>query len=161
MANIFNKNVIDKIFDVGVSIKSFFGFFEILAGIVLATSGRLVVNNLIIALTQQEISEDPNDFIANYLIIAGNSISSGIHIFPIVYLIFHGVLNIFLAVALLRNKFWAYPWAMGAFSLFMVYQVFRYFHTHFSLLLFLTVFDAVIVSVIWMEYRREVLKVRK
>ena len=66
MKNIFVKKVIDKIFDVGILIKAVFGVFEFLAGTILALSGRLNVNNLIIALTQQEISEDPKDFDRSY-----------------------------------------------------------------------------------------------
>jgi len=152
---IFFKKTIDKIFELGIFIKSIFGFFEILAGIVLAISGRLVVNNLIIALTQQEISEDPNDFIANHLMAAANSFSAGGNIFAIVYLIFHGAVNIFLAIALLKNKIWAYPWAIAGFSLFIFYQGFRYFHTHFPLLLSLTVFDIFFVFVVWLEYKKK------
>ena len=149
---IVSKKLIDKVFDIGVLIKSIFGIFEVLAGAVLAISGRLIVNNLIVALTQQEISEDPNDFIANSLVKAANSFSSGTHIFPIVYLIFHGLINIFLAIGLLKNKVWAYPWAIAGFTMFIIYQVFRYFHTYSLLLLFLTVFDIFIVSIIFLEY---------
>jgi len=149
------KKTIDKIFELGILIKSFFGIFEVLAGLVLAVSGRLIINNLIVALTQQEISEDPNDFIANYLVRAVNNFSVGAHIFAVVYLIFHGLVNIFLAIVLLKNKIWAYPWAVTAFSIFIIYQVFRYFHTHSLLLLFLTIFDAFIVFIIWLEYKRK------
>jgi uncharacterized membrane protein len=155
MKNILSKKIIDRTFEVGILIKSFFGVFEILAGIVFAISGRLAINNLIIALTQQEISDDPNDFIANYLIKTANNFSTGTHIFAIVYLIFHGIINIFLAIALLKNKIWAYPWAITGFSIFIIYQVFRYFHTHSLLLLFLTLFDIFIVSVILLEYNNK------
>jgi len=156
--NPISRKTIDRIFELGILIKSIFGFFEVLAGIVLAVSGRLAVNNFIIALTQQEILEDPNDFIANYLIAAGNSFYAGGNVFAIVYLIFHGVVNISLAVALLKNKIWAYPWAIVGFSGFIFYQVFRYFHAHSQLLLFLTIFDVLVVLVIWLEYRRRVRK---
>lgn len=151
----FVRKIIDRVFELAILIKSFFGIFEVLAGIVLAISGRLMVNNLIIALTQQEISEDPNDFFANYLINAGNSFSYGSHIFAIVYLIFHGLVNICLAIALLKNKIWAYFWAITAFSLFIIYQVFRYFHTHSLLLLFLTIFDIFIILIILLEYKNK------
>lgn len=155
MKSIFSKKLIDKIFELGILIKSFFGFFEILAGFVLAISGRLAINNLIIALTQQEIAEDPNDFFANYLIKASNNFSAGGHIFAVIYLIFHGVVNIFLATALLKNKIWAYPWALAGFSFFIIYQIFRYFHTHSLLLLLLTIFDIFIVLIILLEYRKK------
>src|ERR1035437_2186272 len=119
-----NKKLIDKVFDIGILIKSFFGVFEVLVGIILAISGRLIIDNLIVALTQQEISEDPSDFIANYLIKNANNFFTNSHIFAVVYLILHGIINIFLAIALLKNKIWAYPWAMAGFGLFIIYQVF-------------------------------------
>ena len=152
---IFFKKIIDKIFEIGILIKSFFGFFEVLTGIVIATSGRLIVNNLIIALTQQEILDDPNDFFANYLIKISNNFFANSHIFAIVYLIFHGLVNIFLAMALLKNKIWIYPWAAAGFSAFITYQIFRYFHTYSILLLFLTLFDFFIVSIILLEYNNK------
>ena len=153
MKNIFDKEIVNKIFDIGILVKAFFGFFEILAGIVFATSGRLVVNNIILALTQQEISEDPKDFFTNYLIKTSNSFASGVNVFAVVYLVFHGLINIFLAIALAKNKIWAYPWAMGGFTLFIIYQVYRYSDTHSPLLLLLTLFDIFIVLVILLEYR--------
>jgi len=159
--NIFNKKFIDRIFEIGILLKSFFGIFEVLAGIIFAISGRLMVNNLIIALTQQEISEDPNDFFANFLIRTTSNFSVGSHIFAVVYLIFHGLVNIFLAVSLLKNKIWAYPWAISGFGIFIIYQVFRYFHTYSPLLLFLTIFDIFIVSIILLEYRKNRNKTRQ
>ena len=155
MKNILNKKIIDKIFDIVILFKSFFGFFEILAGILFAVSGKLIVDNLILILTQQEIVEDPKDFFANYLIKTGNNFSNGGNIFAIVYLIFHGVINIFLAVALSKNKLWAYPWAITGFGFFIIYQSYRYFQTFSLPLLFLTLFDIFIVLIIWLEYTRK------
>jgi uncharacterized membrane protein len=161
MKNIFSKKIIDRIFELVILIKFLFGFFEVLAGIVLAISGRLMINNLIIALTQQEIIEDPNDFFSNILIKATSSLSVGSHVFAVVYLIFHGFINVFLAVSLLKNKVWAYPWAIAGFSVFIIYQVFRYFHTYSILLLFLTFFDIFIVLFIFLEYRKNIKASRK
>ena len=154
MKNIFSKKLIDRTFELGILIKSFFGFFEVLAGIVLAISGRLVVSNIIIALTQQEISEDPKDFVANYLIKTANNFSASAHLFAVAYFIFHGSVNIFLAVALLKNKIWAYPWAISGFGLFIIYQIFRYLHTHSLLLLLMTIFDTFIVFLVFLEYNK-------
>ena len=149
----FNKRkIIDKVFEVVILIKSFFGFFEVLAGTILAISGRLIINNVIVALTQQEITEDPKDFFANLLISTSSNLSAGTHLFAVIYLIFHGVVNIFLVIALSKNKTWAFRWAVGAFGFFIIYQFFRYFHTHSLLLLFLTIFDIFIVLVILLEY---------
>lgn len=152
------RKIIDRAFELGILVKSLFGFFEVLAGIVVAFSGRLIVDNFIIALAQQEIAEDPNDFIASYLIKTANSFYLDGHVFAIVYLIFHGLVNISLAVALLKNKIWAYYWAAVGFSIFIIYQVFRYFHTYSLSLLILTIFDIFIVSIILLEYNRKKFK---
>ncbi len=160
MKKIFNK-IIDDFFEVGVIIKLFFGFFEVLTGTILAISGKLIVNNLVIFLTQQEISEDPNDFFANSLIQISNGISSSLHVFAIVYLIFHGVVNIFLGAFLLKGKLWAYPAAIGVFFPFLIYQIYRYFHTHSLALIFLSIFDAFVMWIIFMEYNKKIAKLNK
>ena len=49
------KKLIDKAFEVGILIKSLFGIFEVLAGIVFAVSGKLIVNNLIVAFAETTI----------------------------------------------------------------------------------------------------------
>jgi uncharacterized membrane protein len=151
---IFSK-LIHESFEIGILLKFFHGLFEVLVGIFLATPGRLVTDNLIIALTQQEISEDPDDLIANYLIKIGKSISPGINLFAVFYLIFHGIVNLLVATALLKNKIWAYPLAMVIFGLFVIYQIYRYFHTHSLMMLVLTLFDVFIVTVIFLEYKKK------
>ena len=155
MKKFFSIKLVDKIFDIGILTKFFFGFFEVLAGIVFAVSGRLIVNNIIVALTQQEISEDPGDSIANYLVKLANSFNPGTHIFAVIYLIFHGSVNIFLATSLAKNKIWAFPWAIAGFGLFIFYQTYRYYHTHSLLLLLLTLFDIFVVLIILIEYGRK------
>lgn len=153
------KKIIDRTFEIGILIKSFFGFFEVLTGIIFAISDRFIMNNFIILMAQQEIADDPNDFVANFLIKSASSIANGSQIFAVIYLIFHGVVNISLAIALLKNKIWAYPWAMAGFGFFIIYQVYRYFHTHSFLLLLLTLFDIFIIFIILLEYRRKIKKV--
>lgn len=155
MKNIFNKKLIDKIFDVGILLKALFGFFEVSAGIVLAISGQLVINNFIIDLAQQEIADDPNDLIAGFLINTANNFYYDTHLFAIIYLIAHGIINMFLAFFLSKNKIWAYPSAIFLFGIFIIYQIYRYFHTYSFSLLVLTLFDIFIVLIIWLEYNRK------
>jgi len=152
------KQIIDKIFDLAVIIKSFFGCFEILSGVVLAFSGKLVTDNFILDLARQEILEDPHDFIANYLINSANNFVNGSQLFAVLYLLVHGFVNIILIIALLKNKVWAYHSALTGFSVFIVYQVFRYFHTQSATLLLLTVFDIFVVLVIFLEYNKNKIK---
>ena len=146
--------LIDRIFEIGVLIKALFGFFELSGGILFAISGQKIMDSFVIKLAEQEILEDPNDFVANYIIRLTNDFSLGTQVFASFYLISHGIVNIFLAVFLLKGKLWAFPTAIGLFSIFIFYQVYRFFHTYSLLLLLLIVFDIFVISIIWLEYKR-------
>jgi uncharacterized membrane protein len=147
--------LIDKIFEIGILIKSGFGIFEIMAGIIFAVSRELVLNNIILSFAQQEIADDANDVLANYLIKLVNDFSAGSYLFSVFYLISHGVVNVFIAIALFKNKTWAYGWAIAGFGAFIIYQIYRYFHTYSLVLLSLTIFDIFVVLIIFLEYKRK------
>lgn len=149
------RNIVDSVFNAGILIKAVFGLFEILGGIFIALSGHLLVNNFIIDLAEQEIVEDPHDLIANFLINTVHGIYYDAHFFSVLYLVVHGVINIFLVASLLRNKIKFYPLVMIGFSAFIVYQIYKYLHTFSFVLLFLTLFDIFIVLIIYLEYNRK------
>lgn len=153
------KKIIDKLFYIGVLLKSLFGFFEILAGIFIAVSGEKLLNNFLLDMAMNEIAHDPNDFIATHFIYWSVDLYLGAKFFAIIYLIAHGVINIFLAVALMKNKIWAFPWAMAGFGAFIIYQLYKYIHTHSSMLLALILFDIFFVIVILLEYKKQKRKI--
>ena len=155
-----NRKLLDKLFEIGILVKAIFGFFEIFGGILFSVSDRFITSNFIIFMAQQEIAEDPNDLIANFIIKSANNLANGSQVFAVVYLILHGAANVFLAAALLKNKLWAYPWAVGIFGAFIIYQSYRFLHTFSLTLLFLTIFDIFVVLVIWLEYLRHKKKVK-
>jgi uncharacterized membrane protein len=148
--------LIDRFFEVGVLAKAFFGIFEILGGVTFLASGPKTISQFLIWLAQQEITEDSQDFIANGLIKIATNISPSAHVFATFYLLFHGVVNIFLAVALLKNKLWAYPAALGLFGIFIIYQVYRFFQTFSLLVLVLIIFDFAVVLFVWLEYDKKI-----
>ena len=73
--------------------------------------------------------------------------------FASAYLIGHGILKVFLAASLLRERLWAFPLALSVLAIFVVYQLHRFGRTHSMILLALTVLDAVVMVLIWHEYR--------
>ena len=149
-------DLLDKIFDVGILVKAIFGFFEILSGIFLVFSGGKIINSFITYITQSEISDDPHDFFANILIKSGNNLAAGSHIFAIVYLIVHGIINLLLVVAVAKGNKKIYPFAILVFGIFIVYQSYRYFYSFSPVLLLLIVFDIFFVYVIYLEYRKNI-----
>ena len=69
------------------------------------------------------------------------------------YLLSHGVVKLLLVAGLLRDKLWAYPASPVAMTLFIAYQLYRYSYTHGIGLLALTVFDLVVIWLVWHEWR--------
>jgi uncharacterized membrane protein len=61
--------------------------------------------------------------------------------------------KLLLVVGLLRGKLWSYPASLVALGAFMAYQVYRYSYTYSAGLLVLTVFDAIVMVLIWHEWR--------
>jgi len=68
------------------------------------------------------------------------------------YLLSHGVVKLFLVVGLLKGKLWSYPASLIVLGLFILYQLYRYSYTHGVGLIALTVFDIVVMALIWHEY---------
>src|SRR6185437_15800009 len=113
----------------------------------------LIIAQTVASSTQDELAQDPTDFFANFLLHTANHIAIGGQLFAALYLLSHGIIKIFLVIALLKNKLWAYPLSLGVLGLFIVYQVYRFTDTHSIGLVVLTVFDAIVIWLIWKEYQ--------
>jgi uncharacterized membrane protein len=103
------------------------------------------------AVTQTELTEDPRDFVANYLLHATQNLSVSSQHFAAFYLLSHGIIKLWLIIGLWRGKLAYYPAAIAVFGLFILYQMYRYSFTQ-SLLL-ITVLDGVVIWLTWSEYR--------
>ncbi|WP_337128019.1 DUF2127 domain-containing protein [Mesorhizobium sp. Cs1321R2N1] len=58
-----------------------------------------------------------------------------------------------LVAALLKRRLWAYPASLAALLLFIIYQLYRFSYTHSAGLIVLTLFDLLVVWLVWHEYR--------
>src|SRR6266516_4323525 len=74
--------------------------------------------------------------------------------FAAIYLASHGVVKGVLVYALLREKLWAFPWAIGVFAAFGVYQIYRYVVEPSAWLIALTVLDVAVILLTRAEWRR-------
>ncbi len=154
MAKLIAKKITHRLFIINIALKGLDGVVEFFGGILLFLTNPGAINHWIFILTREELAEDKSDFIANYLLKSADSLSvSGQH-FGGFYLISHGIVKVFLVASLLRQRLWAYPLAIVFLILFIVYQVYRYTFTHSPYLILLTVFDALIVVLTQLEYRR-------
>ena len=143
---------IHRVFEVSIILKGIHAAIEIITSfaVLFVTSG--FVNHMTYIVTQEELMEDPHDFISNYLLTASHQFSGNSQLFAFFYLFSHGIIKIFLVYYLLKNKLWAYPASMAVLFLFIIYQIYRYNITHSLGLIALTVFDLFILCLVWHEY---------
>ena len=147
-----NEHRIHKIFQVSVLLKGAHALIECLGGIALALVSTSSIANFVNAITQDELIKDPNDFVATHLLAMAQTFSVQTQHFYAFYLLSHGLVKVALVVGLLREKLWAYPASLIVLALFVLYQLYRFSYTHGLGLIVLTLFDIVVMGLIWHEY---------
>lgn len=147
------KNKIHLVFEVSILLKGLHAILEIVGGVLIFFITKAYVISTVLSITQEELSEDSKDFIAHYLIIMSNNFSISSQHFIAFYLLSHGVIKLFLVINLFKKKLWAYPLSILVFSLFILYQLYRFSSTHSVWLLLLTLFDIIIIWLTLREYQ--------
>nr|MBU1327609.1 DUF2127 domain-containing protein [Candidatus Omnitrophota bacterium] len=148
------RTIIHKGFEIGILLKGINGLLEIVGGALLLFIRTEMVPSIIAAVTYHELSEDPHDIVANYLMHAAQNLSISTQLFGVIYLLSHGIVKIFLIVSLWKRKLWAYPVAMGVFGIFIIYQMYRYTIVPAVELIILTVLDVIIIILTWLEFKQ-------
>jgi len=147
------QNLREVSFRISIALKGLNAALEIVGGVALAAVSPAFILRTVALLTQDELAEDPRDFIANYFLYAASHLSLSGQRFAAAYLLSHGVIKIGLVWALLKRKLWAYPLSIIVFGAFIVYQLYRYTFTHGLGLIALSVFDLLVIWLIYLEYR--------
>jgi uncharacterized membrane protein len=149
------KDSLDRLFEIGIILKGFDGIVELVGGLLLLFVTPGDIQHLVAVLTQGELSEDPHDVVARYLLHTANGLTGNAVIFGAAYLLVHGAVKVVLVIALLLNKLWAYPSMIIVLLIFIGYQLYRIVLNPSAGLIALTIFDALIVALTWREYRRQ------
>lgn len=149
------STLLDKVFEGGIILKGISGGLEFLGGLLLLFTDPSTIHKFLAFITQREIVEDPHDKIANLLLNSTQHFNSGSKTFAIAYLWIHAAIKLIAVIGILRNKLWAYPFALVTLGLFMVYQVYSIIVKVSLGMILLTTFDAFIVWLIWREYGKE------
>jgi uncharacterized membrane protein len=144
---------IHQIFEVSIVLKGAHAVIECAGGLLLAVTSTPAIFSLVNRFTQDELIEDRGDLVANTLIHWAQTFSVQTQHFYAFYLLSHGVVKLGLVTGLLMRKLWTYPASLAVMTLFIAYQVYRYSYTHGVGLIFLTVFDLIVMTLIWHEYR--------
>ncbi|WP_347313295.1 DUF2127 domain-containing protein [Defluviimonas sp. SAOS-178_SWC] len=143
-----------QLFDVSLIAKGAFAATELLSGIAIWLASADWVTRTVRWLTHYEIVEDPGDRVANWLLGLAQGYSVSTQNFWALYLIGHGVVKLVIVAALAFRILWAYPASILVLVGFILYQIERFSLTHAPFLIALTIFDLVVIWLVWHEYQR-------
>jgi uncharacterized membrane protein len=148
------EDLTDRAFRISLLLKGLDGLLECIGGVFLLLVKPEQVNNWAERLTEEQLSRNPHDFIANHILKSAHDLTGASLIFGALYLLSHGVVKLVLVIEVLRNHLWAYVALIVVTALFVIYQVYR-IADQFSFSLFLlTIFDLFIIYLTQKEYRR-------
>jgi uncharacterized membrane protein len=136
-----------------VALKALDGALEVGGGILLAIVGGSGLTRMVTFLTQHELSEDPQDLVAGWLVRTVTEMGASTLHFAIAYLVVHGLVKLALAAGLLRERLAVFPVALAFLGLFIAYQGYRLAVGPSWELGFLTVVDVLIALLVWAEFR--------
>lgn len=148
------RDWLDRAFQVGIIGKGLNGAAELIGGVLLLLATPDKIHAVVASLTQGELSEDPQDLVATYLLHTGNGLTGRAVLFGAAYLLVHGLVKVVLVVALLLDRLWAYPAMIAVLTAFIGYQLYRIAISPSAGLIALTLFDLVVVGLTVREYAR-------
>lgn len=140
---------IHRLFQLSVLLKGAHALVECAGGVLLALISTQTIVDWVNMLTQ----DDPNDFVAAHLSAMAQHFTVSSKNFYTFYLVSHGLVKVVLVAGLLMEKLWAYPASLAVLGVFILYQVYRFSYTHSPGLVALTLFDILVIGLIWHEYR--------
>ena len=147
-------SLLDKIFEGGIILKGVSGLLEFLAGLLLLLTSPATISGFLAFLTQREIAEDPHDKLASFILHSADHFNSGAKTYAVAYLWVHATVKLVAVVGILRNQLWAYPFSLITLGLLMLFQIYSMTVQFSAGMLLLTIFDALIIGLIWREYSK-------
>lgn len=152
MLKINQEIVITELFRIGMLWRIGYGSLRLLLGIALLKVVGSPIAELIHTLMGHELTEDPTDFLYRLVEVLFSHHSFHVTYFLAFYFIFWGLVDIILSINLLKGRLWAFPLSLYLISTFIVYEVFRFTHTHSMVLLSIILVDIVVFALIYKEY---------
>lgn len=142
-----------QLFELGVFAKGIHGALEAVGALFIFTTSGTTITHILTNLLSFEISEDPNDYLAN-LILSHAEVSTAGKDFIALYLLVSACVNIIICTGLLLHRKHMFPVAIALLSAFAVYQLYLFSHTFSPWLIALTLYDGTLAFLIHAEYRR-------
>ena len=146
------NKTISNLFDASILLKGIFSLIELISGTLLLFITSNFLLKFIYFIFGHELLQDPTDILVNFLINLFSN-PTNLKIFFAIYLIAHGIIKLGLILALWKEKLWAYPLSEIVFSLFIIYQIYRYTQHPSIFLILLTALDIFVIILIHLEYK--------
>lgn len=156
-----HKNL-HTLFEAGTVLKACDSVVEMALGASFYFLSTATINRVILALTGDELTERPRDFIWSVLFHNFNGLSGGFQEFLAFIFVGHGILKLVLLAGMTKKKLWIYPLAVAAFLCFITYQIIEISFSFSVLLTIMTAYDTAFMFLIVHEYRyqKRILAVR-
>ncbi len=144
----------DELFRFGMFWRIGYGTVRFIVGLVLLRYIGTPLSDIFARTFRSEFFEEPREHFIHAVSPFAHHFSFEITYFLAIYLIFWGAIDVSLSIQLLRLKLWAFPLTMWLISLFVVYEVYRYTHTHSLILLGIIIIDLFLILLINGEFKR-------
>ena len=139
--------------EISLAIKGFMALAEVVSGAALMAIGTGRIARFVDWMVNNELTADPTDLIGITVHHIANSLSLDTHNFFAWYLISQGVVKLLTIIALARGHRWFFPVGAAILSSFIAYQLVHIWLDYSGILLVLTLFDIVVVTLVLREYR--------
>jgi uncharacterized membrane protein len=146
-----NEKTIYELFKISIWIKILGSLGEMIIGLASAFISSAFVLRVALYFSQGS-TDDADDFIARGLMSAAHAFSASNALFIGIYLFIRGLVQLLLAIALLRNKIWAYPLLLLVLLILVVTQTYAIYFSHSILTGVITVVDIITIYLVGHEY---------
>lgn len=143
-----------QVFEIGLLAKGLFAASELVSGLLIWLIPVGGVMQIVQMLTRHELAADPTDRIANWLLRMADGYSVQAQHFWALYLVVHALVKLAVVAGLALNITWAYPASIMVLIGFIGYQGQQYYVSHDPVMIALTLFDLVLIWLIWHEYQQ-------
>ncbi len=139
--------------EISLAVKGLMAFAEVISGIALMVIGTANVAHFVDWMVNNDLTSDPTDMIGLSVHRIATSLSLDTHDFFAWYLIAQGSVKLLTIIALSRGHRWFFPVGAAILSTFIGYQLIHIWMDFSGILLVLTLFDIVVVTLVMREYQ--------
>ena len=144
------------LFEASILIKAVNGAWETISGFAILFLSKEALNRFFYFITRQELGADPHEKIMSVITLGMQHLSTGTKNFAGIYILAHGLINIFLAYNLYKERMWSFVVSLAFFSISIIYLLYKVIIHPSPFLFILIIFDLVFNYLTWHEYRYRV-----